>query len=81
MDEFCAAVMQLADEQPLVLAVDDIHKADFESLGCLGHLARRMVTSRVLAVFSHRPGPCLRTPPRAPSSPGSPASISCGCLR
>ncbi|MER6503634.1 AAA family ATPase [Streptomyces sp. NPDC001455] len=56
MDEFCAVVMELADEQPLVLAVDDIHEADPESLGCLGHLARRMVTSHVLAVFSDRPG-------------------------
>ncbi|MEU3657624.1 AAA family ATPase [Streptomyces sp. NPDC032161] len=56
MDEFCTVVMELADEQPLVLAVDDIHEADPESLGCLGHLARRMVTSRVLAVFSDRPG-------------------------
>ncbi|MEU3201296.1 AAA family ATPase [Streptomyces sp. NPDC006996] len=56
MDEFCAAVMELADEQPLILAVDDLHEADPESLGCLGHLARRMVASRVLAVFTDRPG-------------------------
>ncbi|MFP8960963.1 AAA family ATPase [Streptomyces nanhaiensis] len=56
MDEFCAAVMELAEELPLVLAVDDIHEADPESLGCLGHLARRMVASRVLAVFTDRPG-------------------------
>ncbi|AWI32238.1 helix-turn-helix transcriptional regulator [Streptomyces tirandamycinicus] len=55
MDEFCAAVMELADDHPLVLAVDDIHEADPESLGCLGHLARRMVASRVLAVFTDRP--------------------------
>ncbi|WP_171110745.1 MULTISPECIES: ATP-binding protein [unclassified Streptomyces] len=54
-DEFCAAVMKLADDHPLVLAVDDIHEADHESLGCLGHLARRMVASRVLAVFTDRP--------------------------
>ncbi|WP_180685625.1 helix-turn-helix transcriptional regulator [Streptomyces gossypiisoli] len=54
-DEFCAAVMKLADDHPLVLAVDDIHEADPESLGCLGHLARRMVASRVLAVFTDRP--------------------------
>ncbi|MFF9813072.1 ATP-binding protein [Streptomyces sp. NPDC014006] len=55
MDEFCASVMKLADDHPLVLAVDDIHEADPESLGCLGHLARRMVASRVLAVFTDRP--------------------------
>ncbi|MEU0085907.1 AAA family ATPase [Streptomyces sp. NPDC006274] len=55
MDEFCAAVMELADDHSLVLAVDDIHEADPESLGCLGHLARRMVASRVLAVFTDRP--------------------------
>ncbi|MFF3715280.1 AAA family ATPase [Streptomyces prasinus] len=55
MDEFCAAVMELADDHPLVLAVDDIHEADPESLGCLGHLARRMAASRVLAVFTDRP--------------------------
>lgn len=55
MDEFCATVMELADEHPLVLAVDDIHEADPESLGFLGHLARRMVASRVLAVFTDRP--------------------------
>lgn len=47
--------MELADDHPLVLAVDDIHEADPESLGCLGHLARRMVASRVLAVFTDRP--------------------------
>lgn len=47
--------MKLADGHPLVLAVDDIHEADPESLGCLGHLARRMVASRVLAVFTDRP--------------------------
>ncbi|NEE38061.1 hypothetical protein G3M53_73265, partial [Streptomyces sp. SID7982] len=56
MDEFCAAVMEMGDEQPLVIAVDDLHEADPESLGCLGHLARRMVASRVLAVFTDRPG-------------------------
>ncbi|MEV0889433.1 ATP-binding protein [Streptomyces microflavus] len=56
MDEICAAVMEMADEQPLVIAVDDLHEADPESLGCLGHLARRMVASRVLAVFTDRPG-------------------------
>ncbi|MFE2326948.1 AAA family ATPase [Streptomyces sp. NPDC059385] len=45
-------VCELAERQPLVLGVDDVHLADEHSLQCLRYLIRRIDSSAVMIVMS-----------------------------
>jgi len=46
------ALVDLADRQPLLIGIDDVHHADDESLRCLLTLARRIVAARVVMVLT-----------------------------
>ncbi|MFF3426900.1 LuxR C-terminal-related transcriptional regulator [Streptomyces sp. NPDC002602] len=50
--EFCAAVRELSQSAPVVLAVDDVQYGDEESLRQLLHLARHCRTAPLLVVFT-----------------------------
>ncbi|MGP4003691.1 AAA family ATPase [Streptomyces sp. 8N706] len=50
------AVLALAAERPVVIAVDDVQDGDALSLECLTNLARRPVANRVLVVAAVRSG-------------------------
>jgi DNA-binding CsgD family transcriptional regulator/tetratricopeptide (TPR) repeat protein len=52
-----AAFVNLATQQPLVIAVDDLHHADLHSLHCLLYLIRRLRSTRIMVVLteSNRP--------------------------
>ncbi|HEV2634424.1 MAG TPA: AAA family ATPase [Actinocrinis sp.] len=50
----CAALLRLARQAPLVLAVDDAQDIDPQSLECLLFLIRRIRTAAVLVVFAER---------------------------
>ncbi|MEV5880754.1 AAA family ATPase [Streptomyces sp. NPDC052101] len=51
--ELCTLLIDLSDQQPLTLLVDDAHHADPASLVCLAYLVRRIRESRITAVFAH----------------------------
>ncbi|MFO7742350.1 MAG: tetratricopeptide repeat protein, partial [Anaerolineae bacterium] len=54
--EQCAEVLStLADQHPLVLALDDLQWADKASIGLLFHLGRRLAGSRILIACAYRP--------------------------
>ncbi|MER7283411.1 AAA family ATPase [Dactylosporangium sp. NPDC000244] len=46
------AFAAMASEQPLVIAVDDLHYADLPSLHCLLYLIRRLRSTRIMVVLS-----------------------------
>ncbi|MBO4208925.1 helix-turn-helix transcriptional regulator [Micromonospora echinofusca] len=48
----CTVLLDLAEESPLVLVVDDLHHADHASVVCLSYLARRVRGARVLMLLS-----------------------------
>ncbi|MGW3109364.1 AAA family ATPase [Streptomyces sp. NPDC001100] len=52
MQRVCRAVAELAEKQPLVLHVDDVHFADEASLQCLRYLVRRIDSLPVLVVLT-----------------------------
>ncbi|WP_328348225.1 helix-turn-helix transcriptional regulator [Micromonospora sp. NBC_00421] len=56
-------LLTIAEENPLVIAVDDVHHADGPSLRCLDYLARRVTGLSVLIVLTeaHRTRPCHPT--------------------
>ncbi|MEV0412997.1 AAA family ATPase [Streptomyces sp. NPDC050448] len=54
-------VCELAERQPLVLGVDDVHLADRHSLQCLRHLVGRIDSSAVMIVMSE--SSCHRSEP------------------
>ncbi len=47
-------VAQLAEQAPLVIALDDLHWADADSIALLFRLCRRLTTSRVLIIAAYR---------------------------
>lgn len=51
VDELCAALLDRAAEEPLLLAVDDAQHADAESLRVLLHLSRRLRSARVVVLL------------------------------
>ena len=46
------ALFELAERVPLVIAVDDLHHCDEQSLQCLLYGARRITTARMLLLFT-----------------------------
>lgn len=65
-DGFLKAVTAAAEENPVVLVVDDIHAADNASVGILHMLARKLSGLRLMLILAGRPAE-LRTsgPPSA----------------
>lgn len=57
------ALLELAEDAPVLVAVDDLQHADTASLGCLLYLVRRLRSARVLAVFTETPDPHGRPHP------------------
>ncbi|MCB0047403.1 MAG: tetratricopeptide repeat protein [Caldilineaceae bacterium] len=59
--EQCSNVLcQLADEQPLILVLDDLHWADAASIGLLFRLGRRLESRPLLIVGAYRPDEIAR---------------------
>ena len=54
LDGFARLLMGIADEQPLLLVVEDIHWPDASSLELLLHLARRTDRDRLYLVLTYR---------------------------
>ncbi|HYO33593.1 MAG TPA: BTAD domain-containing putative transcriptional regulator [Nocardioidaceae bacterium] len=54
-------LVQASQEQPLVLALDDLHWADVPSLELLAHLAPRLSTSPILLAAAYRDVPSERS--------------------
>jgi DNA-binding CsgD family transcriptional regulator len=89
-DMLLTLLVELSEDHPVVIAVDDMQYADVVSLQCLSYLARRASTSRILTVLtdcSHtlpadrllhaeilRQGNC-HSIPLAPLSPSSVARL------
>lgn len=48
----CAALLDRAQRQPVVIAIDDIWHADPASLSCLLHLSRRLRRGRLMLIFT-----------------------------
>jgi DNA-binding CsgD family transcriptional regulator len=59
LHRLCMALLDLADRQPLVVAVDDVHHTDLPSLECLSYLVRRLRSTRALVLLTEaaRPQP------------------------
>lgn len=55
-DAFAELAIAVAEEQPLVLILDDLHLADDASVAVLHHLLRRVEEHRVLVLLTARPG-------------------------
>jgi transcriptional regulator with XRE-family HTH domain/tetratricopeptide (TPR) repeat protein len=59
-DEISATLKALAQRQPLMLLLDDLHWIDQSSAALLGHLAKRMKHSPLLIIGSYRPEDLIR---------------------
>jgi hypothetical protein len=55
-EQYTNVMRALAEEQPLLLVLDDLQWADSASIGLLFHLGRRIGDSRILIVGTYRPG-------------------------
>ena len=55
-DELLEVVVELAEDRPVVITVDDMQYADVASLQCLSYLARRAGTSPILTVLTECTG-------------------------
>ena len=52
-----AAITDAAGGQPLIVVLEDVHRADSASLRLLAHVGARLVHERVLLVATHRSAP------------------------
>jgi DNA-binding SARP family transcriptional activator/tetratricopeptide (TPR) repeat protein/type II secretory pathway predicted ATPase ExeA len=64
-DAFHEMLSALAEEQPMVLVVDDLHLADDVSLAVLHLILRRVRGQRVMVVLVARPGELQQSPQAA----------------
>jgi DNA-binding SARP family transcriptional activator/type II secretory pathway predicted ATPase ExeA len=64
-DAFHEMLTALAEEQPVVLVVDDLHLADDVSLAVLHLILRRVQGQRVMVVLVARPGELQQSPQAA----------------
>lgn len=53
-EQVTAVLLEMAQSQPLMLILDDVHWIDESSAGLLFHLARRIDRSRILVVCTYR---------------------------
>jgi predicted ATPase/DNA-binding winged helix-turn-helix (wHTH) protein len=53
--ELCAALEEIASEQPLILIFEDLHWADDATLQLISALARRRAAARLMLVATYRP--------------------------
>jgi predicted ATPase len=56
LGEICEAVEALAQKQPLLLVLEDLHWADALTLDLVSALARRRSTAKLVILASYRPG-------------------------
>lgn len=54
-EQYANVVAELARRTPLVIALDDLHWADADSIALLFRLCRRLTNSRVLIIAAYRP--------------------------
>lgn len=55
LEQYTDILRRLAEKQPLIVLLDDLHWADSASVDLLFHLARRIEGSRVLVIGTYRP--------------------------
>lgn len=55
LQEYTNALLALAQREPLLLFLDDLHWADAASVALLAHLARRIAGHRILLIGTYRP--------------------------
>jgi len=54
LEQYTNVILALADTQPLILLLDDLHWADEASINLLFHLSRRLGQARVLIIGAYR---------------------------
>ena len=54
-DQVTEVLLAVAQDQPLLLTLDDLHWADSSSIGLLFHLSRQIADSRILVLSAYRP--------------------------
>jgi DNA-binding NarL/FixJ family response regulator len=52
LDGVCAVLLEMAQRQPLVIGVDDLHHVDAPSLHCLSHLGRQLHSVPLMVVLT-----------------------------
>ncbi len=63
--QFTNALSHLAEKQPVIAFIDDLHWADTSSLGLLFHTARNLQNRAVLFIITYRPVEAMETSPNA----------------
>jgi predicted ATPase len=53
--EYVGALKKVADKQPVLIFVDDVHWSDSASIKLLSHLSRNIGDTRVLIIVAYRP--------------------------
>jgi tetratricopeptide (TPR) repeat protein len=53
--EYVGALQKVADKQPVLVFIDDLHWSDAGSIRLLSHLSRNIASMRVLVVIAYRP--------------------------
>ncbi|HXV44106.1 MAG TPA: AAA family ATPase, partial [Anaerolineae bacterium] len=70
-EQFSNVLIALAQQRPLLLALDDLQWADAASLNLLFHVGRRLEGSRILLVLTYRPSDvALGRPSTFPTATG-----------
>lgn len=69
-EQYTAVLRALAERQPLIVVLDDLHWADTSSVGLLFHLARSIGQSRILLIGTYRPEDVALGRRGAPIGPG-----------
>lgn len=54
LEQYTSVILALAEKQPLILLLDDLHWADEASISLLFHLSRRLSAARVLIIGAYR---------------------------
>ncbi len=54
LEQYTNVILALAEKQPMILLLDDLHWADEASINLLFHLSRRLGTAKVLIIGAYR---------------------------
>ena len=73
-DAYAQFMRRLGEQAPLVVVLEDLHWADRPTLQLLQHLARELVSSRVLVIATYRDTDITRASPRRPQQSRAPSS-------